>query len=257
MLTFREWLEEAAYHFQKGKDQDYTNDPYSVLVFSETAPDNYEVKGKTHGKMSHAIKHLKEFEPVFVDEIVKKAKDAIRKKLEEKPHWFCKVWHRSKGFETESGVSAVNKATNDEVLNTLDLINDKVETNEKLMPLDASLKKFAQEITTRYGEIISEKIDKAYDLDKTAMKASALKKKISKTHVIQFSCKGKSGGDFVVIIDFTDQSLLISKKDVENVTTMYRFNNTGTSKSSVVKGFFEKRLIPDNKELEAVLKDMM
>jgi hypothetical protein len=259
MLTFTKWLTEAAFKFQKGRDQDYTNDPYEVLVFSEEAPENYEVEGKTHGQMSHAIKHLKEFEPDFVKGVVSKVKATLKKKLQEKPHWFCKVWNNMRGFEKKSGVDAIDSASQDAVLNTLDLINDKNQMKEGLLKLDSSIKPFAVELEHKYNELISHKLDKAVDLNKLTLKGSAFVKKMKKSQIVQFDCKGTSGGNFSVVIDFSDQSLIIGKrddKDMSVVNTMYRFNNTGTGKSAVVDAFFKKRLIPSNPEIKVALENL-
>ena len=254
MLSFTKWLSEAAFRFQKGRDQDYTSDPYEVLVFSETAPDKYEVEGKTHGQMSHAIKHLQEFEHDFVKGIVEKVKATLRAKLKEKPHWFCKVWHNTKGFLSDEGIKAIDSASIDAVLNTLDLINDKNQMRENLLKLDSSIRPFAVDLERKYNDIISEKLDKAVDLSKTTLKKDALVKKLKKSSVIQFECQGKSGGNFVVVLDFTDQSLIIGKKDMSEVNTMYRFNNSGTSKPAVVDAFFTKRLVPTNNEIKLALE---
>ena len=259
MLTFTKWLTEAAFKFQKGRDQDYTNDPYEVLVFSEEAPENYEVEGKTHGQMSHAIKHLKEFEPDFVKGVIGKVKTTLRKKLEEKPHWFCKVWNNLRGFGKKSGVEAIDDASIDAVLNTLDLINDKNQMKEGLLKLDASIKPFAVELEHKYNEIISKKLDKAVDLNKLTLKGAAFVKKIKKSQVVQFDCNGTGGGKFSVVLDFSDQSLIIGKrddKDMSSVNTMYRFNNSGTGKSAVVDAFFKKRLIPNNPEIKIALENL-
>lgn len=258
MKTFTEWLNED-FKFQKGRDQDYTGDPYEVLVFSEESPEDYEIEGKTHGQMSHAIKHLKEFEPQFVNGIINKVKTTIKNKLKEKPHWFCKIWNNFRGFSKKSGVDAVDSASNDAILNTLDMINDKNQMKEKLLKLDSSIKPFAVELEHKYNELIDEKIAKAIDLNKLTLKGQSLIKKIKKSSVIQFDCKGTGGGSFTVIIDFTDQSLIIGKrndKDMSVVNTMYRFNNTGTSKPAVIEAFFTKRLIPNNPEIKAALENL-
>ena len=257
MLTFLQWLSEANFRFQKAKDQDYTSDPYEVLVFSEQAPDNYEVEGKTHGQMSHAIKHLKEFEPDFVKSVITKVKNTLKAKLKEKPHWFCKVWHNARGFEKESGVEAIDNASVDAVLNTLDLINDKTQMRENLLKLDSSIRPFATELENEYNRIISTKIDKAVDLNKSTLKGDSLVKKIKKSSVIQFDCNGLGGGSFTVVLDFTDQSLIIGKRsseDINTVNTMYRFNNSGSSKPAVVDAFFKKKLIPSNIEIKTALE---
>lgn len=259
MLSFTKWLTEAAFRFQKGRDQDYTSDPYEVLVFSETAPDKYEVEGKTHGQMSHAIKHLKEFEPDFVKGVVTKVKNTLKAKLKEKPHWFCKVWHNARGFENESGIEAIDKASVDAVLNTLDLINDKNQMKETLLKLDSSIRPFATELENEYNRIITSKLDKAVDLNKTTLKGDALVKKIKKSPVIQFDCNGKGGGSFTVVLDFTDQSLIIGKRsseDINAVNTMYRFNDTGNTKPAVVDAFFKKKLTPVNQELKVALEKL-
>ena len=254
MKTFTEWLLEAAFKFQKAKDQDYTSDPYEVLVFSEEAPDNYEVEGKTHGQMSHAIKHLKEFEPDFVKGVIGKVKTTLKKKLEEKPHWFCKIWNNAKGFGKKSGVDAIEAASIDAVLNTLDLINDKNQMKEGLLKLDSSIKPFAVELEHEYNRIISSKIDKAVDLNKSTLKGDALIKKIKKSQIIQFDCVGRNNTNFSVVLDFTDQSLIIGKNDMSDVNTMYRFNDSGSTKPAVVHAFFSKKLQPSSSEIKQALE---
>ena len=258
MKTFTDWINES-FVFQKGRDQDYTSDPYEVLVFSDTAPDKYEVEGKTHGKMSHAIKHLVEFEPSFVKSVISKVRSTIKNKLKEKPNWFCKVWSNVSGFGKSSGPDAVDSASDDAILNTLDLINDKTQMKEKLLKLDSSIRPFAAELEEKYNNIIEKKIDKAVNLDKVTVKGKALLQKIKKSSVIQFDCRGKFGGNFTVLIDFPDQSLIIGKRsedDMSVVNTMYRFNNSGKSKPAVIDAFFSKRLIPNNPEIKAALESL-
>ena len=75
--------------------------------------------------------------------------------------------------------------------------------------------------------------------------------------MIQFDCNGIGGGSFTVVLDFTDQSLIIGKRsseDINTVNTMYRFNNSGSSKPAVVDAFFKKKLIPSNIEIKTALE---
>lgn len=56
-------------NFKNGDDQDYTHHK-EVLMFYSKDCDDYKQFGNIHGLMSHSLKHMREFEPTFVDSLV-------------------------------------------------------------------------------------------------------------------------------------------------------------------------------------------
>lgn len=247
--------EKDIFMFRKGQDQDYTGHPSEVLVFSEKEPDEYLVKGKTHGQMSHAIKHLIEYEPQFVAAVAEKAKTAIRKFLERRPDYFCKMWDEVRGFSEYSGLEALKHCSTLALLNTLDIINDKNQTKSPFSKVDGELKKYGVEIEHRYNELIKKKMDAAYDLDK--QRGGDYKKSIADNSVITFRAVGGNGKSYNVWLDFKDATLMIGDMDARGargqIMTMYRLDNAGTNKASIIKQFYTKRLTPKNPDIDSAL----
>ena len=258
-MTFKEWIEqlyEAKYefNFRKGQDQDYTGSPDEVLVFSEKEPDEYQVRGKTHGQMSHAIKHLREFEPEYVKSVLDKARNVIFKFLQRRPQYFCKIWSETRGFSEYSGMEALNHCDSMSLLNTLDIVNDKNQTKTPFTKIDGQLKQFGSELEKRYNEIISKKINSAYNLDK--QRDGDYKRTIAKNQIISFSAISRNGKGMNVWLDFKDGSIIIGNKSnngEQEIRTMYRLNNAGTNKKSIIKQFYTKGLKPSNPDIDKAL----
>ena len=255
MISFKEFiLNEASFKFSKGKDQDYTVDPSRVLVFSEKEPENYEVIGKTHGQMSHAIKHLLEFEPEFVSKIVSKAKYKIEQFINNNPSYFCKIWDEIRGFSEYSGLEALRKSNNLTILNTLDVLNDKNQSKIQLLPIENKLKPLAYDLEKKYNQIISSKIDNAVDLNKNLSKEK-LVSLIKTSDIITFKAESSIAPNLDVWIDFTDQSFIIGNNNKNIIKTMYRFKN-GKSRSFVINEFYRKKFKAKNVELNSALMEV-
>ena len=72
-MRFIRFINELA--FANSSDFDYPGKVGEVIV---TNPDDkYEVRGKTHGLISHAIKHVMEFEPEYYREVIDQFKQRI------------------------------------------------------------------------------------------------------------------------------------------------------------------------------------
>lgn len=254
MLTFLEYVQkiDEDIAFQRGKDQDYTNDPNSLLVFSEKDPDEYELRGKTHGAMSHAIKHLVEFDKPFVDNIVSQARTLLEQFVSRHPQCFCKIWIEGKGFSSKSGIDAIRSANAGEILNTFDLINDKNEMKKGFLKVENQLKKLALQMEERYKNIIEDKIAKAVSLNK--MPFDRIKKAIKTFPVITFKVS-QNNKTKDVWLDFSDSSIIIgSIEGTEKVNTMFQFTGlSGGDKKATIKAFYTKRLSPINPDVDKAL----
>lgn len=253
MISFKEFVLNEKFIFAKGKDQDYTGDPTRVLVFSQKEPEKYEVTGKTHGQMSHAIKHLIEYEPQFVSKIIANAKYKIEKFISNNPDYFCKIWNEVKGFESESGLDAVRKANNLTILNTLDVLNDKNQTKTELLPIENKLKPLAYELEKKYNSIITSKMNNAIDLNRNYSKEKFLSI-IKRSDIITFKAESSVAPNIDVWIDFTDQTLIIGNTDKNIIKTMYRFRNI-KSKKDIIKEFYNKKFKAKDPNLNSALKD--
>lgn len=255
MLTFLEFVQslQEDFTFKNAKDQDYTNDPNSLLVFAEKEPDEYELKGKTHGQMSHAIKHLVEFDKPFVDGIVSKARGIIEKFLQRHPQAFCKIWVEGQGFSDKSGMDAVKSANAGEILNTFDLINDKSQMKGSFIKIETQLKNLATEMENRYKAIIDSKLSKATDIGN--MSFDKAKKAIKSSQVITFGVMQQTKKKDVWL-DFSDSSIIIGESgSKDSVNTMFQFTGlNGGDKGATIKAFFGKRLSPLNPDVEKALK---
>ena len=116
-LLLREILVEVLQeNFPKSPDSDFpTNDTTKFVVFN--ADEKYELKGRTHGLLSHAIKHLHEFAPSEVDAAVDKATARMKHESE--------IYLKDGSSILSRGASVHRDLTDNVVLNTLDRINDK------------------------------------------------------------------------------------------------------------------------------------
>lgn len=257
MLTFLEYVqslqEGEGFHFKNAKDQDYTNHPTSILVFGEDEPEEYVLKGKAHGQMSHAIKHLVEFDKPFVDATVAKARKLIERFIQRHPQAFCKIWVEGQGFSEKSGVEVIKSASAGVLLNTLDLINDKAQMKDSFLKVETQLKQFATEMENRYKEIIKSKLDKAVDLGNMSFEKA--KKTIKSSQVISFAVMQQTKKK-TVWLDFSDSSIIIGEQGgMDAVNTMFQFSGlTGGDKGATIKAFFTKRLTPINPDVEKALK---
>ena len=259
MLTFLEYVQSFVaedIQFKNAKDQDYTNDPNSLLVFAEKEPDEYDLRGKTHGQMSHAIKHLAEFDKAFVEGIVSKARGIIEKFLQRHPEAFCKIWVDGQGFGSKSGIEAVKSANAGEILNTFDLINDKHQMKGSFLKIETQLKNLAVEMEKRYKEIIESKIAKAVDIS-NLKNVGAMVSAIKKATVISFRVSQQEAKKDVWL-DFSDSSIIIGLAgSTDSVNTMFQFTGlNGGAKKPTIDAFYKKRLVPLNPDVDKALKSI-
>ena len=261
MIQFSDYIQnkynivEDEFIFQKGRDQDYMGHPSEVLVFAEKEPDEYQVRGKTHGQMSHAIKHLIEYDPQYVISVTNRAKKALIQFIQRRPQYFCKIWDEVRGFSKESGIEAIERCDTTTLLNTLDVINDKNQLKTPFTKVDGEIKKYGMELENKYNEIIKDKLHAAYVLEKA--KNKDYKSAIAKNPVITFKAVDGNGKWRRVWLDFRDGTVIIGnfKNGKTEINTMYRLNDVGTNKASMIKKFYTKRLRPLDPDIDKALSN--
>lgn len=140
MMTLKERIELFLneFSFIDSKDVDYT---FSDIVVTSDGSTDYKIGGKTHGLISHAIKHLMEFD----NNIVKKDVSVITKILNDNINKL-KFIHRAKGI-----INPVN-LSEPIVLTSLDYINDKIKTNQKLSPIEKEIYPYIKSISNEYRQ---------------------------------------------------------------------------------------------------------
>lgn len=112
----------------QGNDIDFIDNSNYVILFSKD--DNYSLEGKTHGLLSHSIKHLREFNPSLVKTLLHKTISIL---LKYKNSLF--FYKKGTGFIT----SGYPKITDSIVLTTLDAIQDKIQLKKSLSPIEKEI----------------------------------------------------------------------------------------------------------------------
>lgn len=142
-MRFKRFLEELA--FQTSKDRDYPAGPENgVIIFDPH--ERYEIKGKTHGIESHAIKHLIEFDPNYYYTVI----NIIKTLVLSKGTGYVLIGTNVKRISTD-----INNA---QIINLLDRINDKLFWHERLTNDEVNISKYIKKIASRYEEIVNENI---------------------------------------------------------------------------------------------------
>lgn len=172
-------LKEAIFNF--ASDTDYHNYP-NIITFAIGDFENYRREGNTHGRLSHALKHLSEFKKPFVIAIVNEIRDIMyeyaseqieirEKKIQSDvfdPYFSMRYFDRNveKDITVEDILDYV-KVPNSAILNYLDLINDDYQMGNKLSPFAKVLYKlFFKRIEVEYSKVCDDLVKNAVDLDR-------------------------------------------------------------------------------------------
>ena len=256
MISFREFLlSEGRIDFQKGKDQDYTSHPTQFIVFSEEDESNYIIQGKTHGALSHAVKHLHEFKYNDAKKIAEKARRIIVDYFTDHPEEFCKIYDVIRGWSNDSGVSIVKSATPLTILNALDVINDKLVHKKKLIEVEHKLVPCCRSIEDKYINVIQDKIAKETDLTGLDLTADEFLKQIKGAEVIKFEGESSIADSLHVWIDFRDRSMIIATPK-DTIKSCYKIHNC-TNKSTAISMFYNKKFKAKNPELNKALMSLI
>ena len=222
-MKFHNFLLES---FKKGRDFDYPGDKNTVLVFDKNA--KYKKEGKTHGLMSHAIKHLHEFNPTFINNINNKTKQLIKN-----IQLFSLVRNSIKEID-------INSITDDILINTYDYINDKIENKENLLDIEEKIHKYIIEpIKNEYSKILQNFKTSSIDVDKLNIKEINDLLKSKKT--IRFTVHDNNGKQNIFYFNLNGYFSMKDKK----MKTFFKIIGDPIEK---LKGKF-KTLKPNNKAL--------
>ena len=128
MENWKRYLKEA--EFYNSPDED---NPGNKQIVFFTPEFDYKKDGMTHGKMSHMIKHYGEFEKGKVYSALDAGIEAARMS----PEFY--LFHTKTGKLLAQGESAKKQISRNGMLNTFDMINDKILNNEELNPPEEAI----------------------------------------------------------------------------------------------------------------------
>lgn len=143
------------FDFTKAEDKDYPGKVEFVLLFNPK--DEYKIKGRTHGLASHCIKHLRDLEKDKVDAKLFQ----LKLQIEKIPHIY--LYRKDQGI-VKRDKEAFRALTPEILINTMDLINDKVLTLEKLNQYDQLLIPIIQNFVDKYSNLLEEMIRKSISI---------------------------------------------------------------------------------------------
>ena len=245
-LLFENWREylkkqtlfEAEFFDSPDEDQPGKN---AIIVFNPQEP--YTVQGNTHGGLSHTIKHYKEFEP---SEVVAALRSAMIKAKESNNF----AVRNLKTGDTITGDEAKksNSANDNAMLNTFDMINDKIKNGQSLTPEEEELKSFIAPLDNKYQALVDSYISRAQDVD-GIQDAAQIKQLIDSGKIISFT-GAYSGSPYKYFFNPQNTGLIASQDG--KVATLFRIDKRGNNLGKVV-GYFNRGVELQNAALQQAL----
>jgi len=223
--------------FVNGRDDDFFYDKFKIITFNKDDIKDYKLEGRTAGIMSHACKHLIEVNKEFVDNVISQVKNTIIDYLKEGnyPDKFEFNYFTSKTVHVSSSpMKQVNSAPAEAIINFLDLVNDKYILDKKLAPIEQKMVKYLKSLGEEYGKIIKSYMDKATPIETKAEKSEIIKI-LNTSDIVSFwiSEQTARGSDLQVFLNFKNHAIIM--KGYSGVHTMFRINNSGTSKKALLE----------------------
>ena len=211
-MRFREFIIDEL-SFQKGSDQDYPAGMNNgVLLFNPT--EQYIKQGETHGIISHAIKHLKDFDGNYYSHVVEKIKNELTKNK------------RLYYFVQGQGIRSINNATTipySVIINTMDRINDKIIQAKPLEPEEKSIASELQSMARHFERIVEGLISGAVIINNDTP-AAFIEAMLAKKRTIKYTIH-MSGADIIHYYNPREHSLVIEYKGL--VRTAFKINKEG------------------------------
>lgn len=198
--------------FVAGFDRDKPTHFHLVAVFDKN--DDYRLKGKTHGLTSHAIKHYGEFDVGTVKGFVDKAINIAK----QSPELYI-INH--KGEVIADGDKAKVMLQYKVMLNTFDLINDKIINGEKLNDTEQKIYDVIQKMKVGYLSKIKTLTSKAVDVNDVNKKS--LENLIKRGAAITFMGR-RQGKINRFYYDPKTTAYITASPDGKKVITMFQTN---------------------------------
>jgi hypothetical protein len=237
MENWKNFLNEAP--FYNSPDEDKPGNKQVILFSPEF---KYTKEGSTHGKMSHMIKHYLEFD----NPAVKKGLETALNVARSFENFY--LFHALRGELIAQGQIAKKKATANAMLNTFDVINDKILTSEQLKSEEEMLLPIIRDLVDSYDALVDSYLDTAIDTDGTedSQEIMAL---LNSGQIIKFTgvYKGKKKDYF-----FNPSNTGLAAVDGRKVATLFRIDKSGNNMEKVKK-YFSRGVTVSNPALRQAL----
>lgn len=238
MERWNRFMVEADFVDSPDEDQPGKN---ALIVFSPQ--ESYTVAGNTHGGLSHTIKHYKEFEPSEVatalSQALAQAKESNNFAIQN-----LKTGATVTGDEAKNS----NSANENAMLNTFDMINDKLQNGQSLTQEEEQIKSFLEPINTKYQSLVDTYMSQATDVDNLQDPAQ-IKQLLDAGKLIKF-VGTYSGSPYEYFFNPQDTGLVASQDG--KVATLFRIDKRGNNLGKVV-GYFNRGVELQNAALQQAL----
>lgn len=227
------------YYFSYSPDEDF---PVGEVAAVFTINDEYIEEGLTHGLSSHAIKHLDELQPDIVKKVIADCITVMKRA----PN----IWLINKsGKVIDQGVSAKTKLNYDIVLNSLDLINDKICEKKPLTKIEKNLASLLDVLGKAYIKLIDGFSQKATDV----MNIESLEAASDKGEIIKFTAEYQSK-PFIYYLCFKTSAICVLSDTEKNcIMTLFRIDKNGNDLSKICS--YLSRMKIHNPKLAAFIKN--
>jgi len=225
--------------FHKSKDEDAPGNK-QVVVFDDS--EKYTEEGDTHGELSHAIKHYGEFYPDKLNAILNDALNFIKAKSDI-------LLNSTKTNEpVATGEQAKKQINTGSILNTFDLINDKILNKQELTTDEKEIQdKYLNKLNAEYDALVKEYLEKAVDIEGKSQEE--IKSLIDAKSKIKFKGIYK-GSPKEYILDPTNTGMLAKSGDT--VATLFRIDKKGADLNKV-GAYFSRGVEVENEGLRKIL----
>jgi uncharacterized protein YeeX (DUF496 family) len=196
----------------------------NYVSFSEK--ETYDLEGKTHGQLSHAIKHYGEFEPAKLQA----ALSAALNKAKESDNFTLKNADTNEVIST--GDEAKSQANQNSMLNTFDLINDKIKNGLSITPEEQEIKTLIEPINNEYEQLVNSYMSGAEDIDGIS-DPSKIKSMFDAGKIIKFS--GDFKGSPIKYYLNTSNSGLVAQAADGKLATLFRIDKKGNNIAKMAK----------------------
>lgn len=225
-MRFLDFLNEIK--FKSAKDVDYPNKVRRVIIFDKN--EEYELRGKAHNLMSHAIKHLSEFDDPYMSKIVRIALNIVV----QYDYW---VMEKGKKYFRKS-------VDRPEVINLFDLINDKIHLEDKLLEPEKRIKPLLEDIKNRYESIIRQYINKAIEITED-MPYKEIEHAVRHKKTIKFEVF-ESNITVYHYLDLSNYAFMVEYKD--RIKTLYKIDSLVDGSDTIPDRYKRRRskILNDN-----------
>ena len=239
VLNEIDWYDSPDFDYPAKKYLKKQQQSKRVVVFSPD--DSYDVSGDTHGRDSHAIKHLHEMDPAFVQKYANRALIWIQNELDAAQQVYVITPSNPQPQPIDK-----SQVTLGDMINLFDHINDKMIEGgsgpDSLLDEERAIySKFMAPIIFKFERLVSSTISKAIDVSDNNVKSETRLKFVLQTKRPVIHFKASFLGNLTEYWLDTKTSDLLAKGQDDTIATFMRVQDKGKTGTSLVKALQDLR----------------